>query len=141
MHFAAGQVVYTGSSSMDVRLTLQQTHKARPSIIALFTFVARDPTTEKATRINPLIPQTSEQKQWFDERAQAAAARKAARKAAQASVGGKTNASGAAAGAELTESEKRTAWAENLLSEARLLNRMPGANSQLSEIDDIMYCD
>lgn len=99
-----------------------------PNIIALFTFVARDPTTQKATKINKLVPQTSEQQIWFDERAQAAHARKAARKAAET-----MGASGGVGGTSNLENvAKRRAWTQRLLSEARLMNRMPGVSHQFS---------
>lgn len=122
---AAGQVVYTGSSSMDVRLILKQAHLDHPSMIALITFVARDPSTQKATKINPVVPQNAEQKQWFDERARIAEARKAARKAA-ADMTQNCCTAGSAAQAGLGDLEKRQEWSQGLLAEARLINRMPG---------------
>lgn len=52
--------------------------------MALFTFVARNPLTQKSTQLNPLQPQTAEEKQLFQERQQVADARKAARSASAA---------------------------------------------------------
>lgn len=52
--------------------------------MALFTFVARNPLTQKSTQLNPLQPQTSEEKQLFEERQQVADARRAARNASAA---------------------------------------------------------
>lgn len=117
---AAGQVVYTGSSSLDIRLTLGQTHRDAPSITALVTFVARDPATGRATRVNPLVPDTDEQRRWYAERQEVARARKAARAAASAAPGG------AAGGPD--EHATRRAWAQRLLTEARAMRTMPGAH-------------
>jgi acyl-coenzyme A thioesterase 9 len=83
----AGQVVYTGSSSIDIRLTLQQLGTSDPSLVALFTFVARDPSTKHAARVNPVLPGTDLEKMWFLERQQLAAARRAARKSLKESEG------------------------------------------------------
>lgn len=55
---------------------------ADPSVVALFTFVARDPVTGKAMRINRLAPGTELERARFAERQAVADARKAARKAA-----------------------------------------------------------
>ena len=128
-----------------MRLILQQAHLDHPSIVALVTFVARDPVTQKATKINPLVPQTSEQKQWFEERAAAAQARKAARKAAESMVascgtaaGSGLKARGGAAGQ--AEVEQRRAWAQGLLAEARLMSRMPGMRPQHVVCITVVVC-
>jgi hypothetical protein len=61
-------------------LLLTQEHcKGEPSLVALFTFVARHPLTKKSTQLNALKPQTAEEKQQFEERQAVADARKAAR--------------------------------------------------------------
>ena len=61
-------------------LLLTQEHcKGEPSLVALFTFVARHPSTKKSTQLNALKPQTAEEKQQFEERQAVADARKAAR--------------------------------------------------------------
>ena len=52
--------------------------------MALFTFVARNPLTQKSTQLNPLQPQTPEEKQLFQDRQQVADARRAARNASAA---------------------------------------------------------
>ncbi|KAK9809579.1 hypothetical protein WJX73_004048 [Symbiochloris irregularis] len=76
----SGQVVWTGTSSMDIRMELKQAERGDdPSLVALFTFVARDPVTKKSTRINPLDPRMPREKELFAERQQKADARKAAR--------------------------------------------------------------
>jgi acyl-CoA hydrolase len=50
------QVVWSGRSSLDIRMELrqQQGTPAEPSLAALFSFVALDPVTKKAIPINPL---------------------------------------------------------------------------------------
>ena len=52
-----------------------------PSLIALFTFVARHPQTKKATQLNTLKPETAEERLVFEERQMVADARRAARNA------------------------------------------------------------
>ena len=54
--------------------------------MALFTFVARDPLTGKAMRINSLQPATDSDRAHFAERQEVAQQRRAARKAASAAV-------------------------------------------------------
>lgn len=61
-------------------LLLTQEHfKGEPSLVALFTFVARHPLTKKSTQLNALKTQTAEEKQQFEERQAVADDRKAAR--------------------------------------------------------------
>lgn len=61
-------------------MSIMQEHcQGEPSLVALFTFVARNPLTQKSTQLNPLQPQTPEEKQLFQERQQVADARRAAR--------------------------------------------------------------
>ena len=57
------------------------------SLVALFTFVARDPATLKSMEINSLIPSTDAEKSWFEEREALAQSRRAARKASKQSSG------------------------------------------------------
>ena len=52
-----------------------------PSLVALFTFVARHPQTKKATELNKLKPETAEENVVFEERQMVADARRAARNA------------------------------------------------------------
>ena len=54
----SGRVVWTGASSLDIRMELVQAGQLQLS--ALFTFVARDPLSGKACRINPVQPQTQQ---------------------------------------------------------------------------------
>ena len=111
---------------MDIRLTLHQPPSTDPSIVALFTFVARDPNTQKATAVNPLVPQTSEQRRRFEERSEIAKALKAARKAAaaQGGHGGHNGVKGHA-----SQQSSRREWANELLAEARRMSRMPGVHA------------
>ena len=60
---------------------IQEHCESEPSLVALFTFVARHPLTQKSTQLNPLKPQTPKEKQLFAERQAVADARKAARNA------------------------------------------------------------
>jgi acyl-coenzyme A thioesterase 9 len=118
----AGQVVYTGSSSIDIRLTLQQLGTSDPSLVALFTFVARDPSTKRAARVNPVLPGTDLEKTWFLERQQLAAARKAARKSLKESGPG----SEAHLGADPSQ-RAAVERAAALVEEALAARVMPGA--------------
>ena len=63
---------------------MQEPTQDEPSLVALFTFVGRNPLTQKSTQLNPVQPQTPEEKQLFQERQQVADARKAARNASAA---------------------------------------------------------
>ena len=125
-------MVYTGTSSMDIRLTLLQGPRTEPRITALFTFVARDPNTQKATKVPPLVPQTSEQRQRFQERSQIAKELKAARKAAaaQGGLGGRHDVYGDGQGSSAAgQQAKRREWANELLAEATRMSRMPGEHA------------
>ncbi|KAL3154228.1 hypothetical protein ABBQ32_013731 [Trebouxia sp. C0010 RCD-2024] len=112
----SGQVVWTGKSAMDIRMQLTQEHcQGEPSLVALFTFVARNPLTQKSTQLNPLQPQTAEETQLFQERQQVADARRAARNVS------------AAEQQDATIAQRR--WAETLLAEARAMTDMPSLTS------------
>lgn len=54
----SGRVVWTGSSSMDIAMELEQA--GQQQLTALFTFVARDPVTGKPAAVPALQPQTAE---------------------------------------------------------------------------------
>lgn len=60
-------------------MIVQASCRDSPSLVALFTFVARDPVTNKATQVNPVDPQTEADKASFAERQQVADDRKAQR--------------------------------------------------------------
>ncbi len=54
----SGRVVWTGTSSMDLAIELEQAGQQQLS--ALFTFVAREPLTGAPCRIPSVLPQTPE---------------------------------------------------------------------------------
>lgn len=72
---AAGRVVWTGKSSLDIAIEIRQDGVTQME--ALFTFVARDQETGKAHSINPLKPETTEDKDVFCLRQRGYDARKA----------------------------------------------------------------
>lgn len=77
-----GKVIWTGTSSMDIQMELHRgscNDPQEPSIVALFTFVARDALTGRSHKVNPLIPQTAEERHVFYDRQKIAEDRKAAR--------------------------------------------------------------
>jgi hypothetical protein len=51
-----GRVVWTGSSSVDIRMELEQAGQLQ--LTALFTFVARDMLTNRPHPISPLTPKS-----------------------------------------------------------------------------------
>ena len=61
---------------------------------ALFSFVARDAKTLKATEVNPLQPASDADKELFRQRHELAQSRKAARKREQESPGKSSSAAG-----------------------------------------------
>jgi hypothetical protein len=63
-----------------------QGETSEPSLVALFTFVARDPLTGKAMAINSLQPDTDSDRALFDERQRIANQRRATRKATSTPV-------------------------------------------------------
>jgi acyl-coenzyme A thioesterase 9 len=73
---AAGRVVWTGKSSLDISIEITQ--DGVNQMEALFTFVARDQETGKAHPINPLKPETTEDREVFCVRQRNYDARKAA---------------------------------------------------------------
>lgn len=76
-----GRVIWTGRSSLDILLELIQ--EGATVIRALFTFVARQALGNGPQAVNPLVPQTPEDKERFDSRQRVADERKAARAAHQ----------------------------------------------------------
>lgn len=75
-----GRVVWTGSSSMDIQIDLEQAGERQ--LTALFTFVARDVLSNKAHPITPLAPRTKADQERFCERQRESQRRRAARAAA-----------------------------------------------------------
>lgn len=60
-------------------MRVQKAHWDEPSLVAWFTFVARDPITQKAMKVSPVVPQTPLEKGWYAERQAIADERRAAR--------------------------------------------------------------
>ncbi|EFJ45017.1 hypothetical protein VOLCADRAFT_106173 [Volvox carteri f. nagariensis] len=84
-----GQVVWTGKSSLDIRMQLFQAHHApQSSLEALFSFVHLDPVTGKAAPVAPLRPESTSDLDVFQQRQAVADARRAARQQAQLQQGG-----------------------------------------------------
>ncbi len=75
-----GQISWVGSSSMEIFMTVAC--EGRVWCSAKFTFVARDPTSGKATTIVPLLPETNDEKNLFEAGARAAVHKKSLRKMA-----------------------------------------------------------
>lgn len=80
-----GRVVWTGSSSMDIQIDLEQAGERQ--LTALFTFVARDVLSNKAHPITPLAPRTKADQERFCERQRESQRRRAARAAAAGGAG------------------------------------------------------
>ncbi|KAI7836532.1 hypothetical protein COHA_009597 [Chlorella ohadii] len=111
-----GRVVWTGSSSMDIQIDLEQAGQRQ--LTALFTFVARDVLTNKSHPITPLAPRTKPDQERFCERQRAAQQRRAARQAA-AGGGGQLH---RALHSLRPEAER---WAEQLLATAKNKQDLP----------------
>ncbi|GBF87343.1 acyl-coenzyme A thioesterase, mitochondrial [Raphidocelis subcapitata] len=85
----AGRVVWTGRSSLDIRITATQAGPYRaddPSLVAVFSFVSLQDGKPRA--VPPLAPDTEEEKAWAGQRQAVADARKAARAAAAGGAAG-----------------------------------------------------
>ena len=94
-----GKVVWTGNASMDIAIEVHQARDTKaissgndetnqasePVMAALFTFVARDPLTERSRKVNPLKPRSQEEFDTFQARQAVATRRKALRAAAKTS--------------------------------------------------------
>lgn len=87
----SGEVVYVGSSSMEIRMKVHQNSGAQessgPSLQADFAFVARDPVTQRAARVNPLACETEDEKATATEVGERVGREKAQRKALQLDPG------------------------------------------------------
>lgn len=62
----SGQVTWTGTSSMEIRMLCHQGESNREWLEAFVTFVTLDPHTHKPVPIPPLIPQTAEERAHFE---------------------------------------------------------------------------
>ncbi|PSC69493.1 Acyl-coenzyme A thioesterase mitochondrial [Micractinium conductrix] len=126
----SGRVVWTGTSSMDIRLELEQ--GGGQQLSALVTFVARDPVSGKPTTITSVRPEGVEDVALFEERGRINAARKAERKQQAA--------------ARHHVSAEVEQWAEELLTAARTKRDLPAladANHLLMEetsLDNTFTC-
>ena len=74
----SGQVTWTGTSSMEIRMqcTDESSTDDKEWLEAYVTFVTLDPATKKPIKIPPVIPQTDEEKIMFEQGAARAAAKK-----------------------------------------------------------------
>ncbi len=82
------QVVWTGRSSLDIRMQLTQAgaHPPdEPSLVAVFSFVSL--ANAKPSPVPQLTPATEGERGWFEERQAVADARRAQRAAAAAAGG------------------------------------------------------
>ncbi|GIL65940.1 hypothetical protein Vafri_19567 [Volvox africanus] len=79
-----GQVVWTGKSSLDIRMQLFQAHHVpHPSLEALFSFVHLDSATRKAAPVPTMLPGSPADVDFFCQRQAVADARRTARQQAQ----------------------------------------------------------
>ncbi|KAK3086446.1 hypothetical protein FSP39_018538 [Pinctada imbricata] len=64
-----GNVTWAGTSSMEITMNLEQEDDDGwvPYLVAKFLMVARNPITKKSAPINPLQPETDEEKRLFEE--------------------------------------------------------------------------
>lgn len=115
---ASGKVVWTGRTSLDLALDVSQDGVSQ--IDALFTFVARDPVSNKPHSINPLKPEISDDKEVFCTRQRAADARK--KLAIMESIGQQRN--------DLTPEQR--AFAQSLLDAARTLKDLPALSDPMT---------
>ena len=79
--YLSGKVTWVGSSSMEIRMKMSANEDGSDEWLeAYFTFVTLHPTTKKAIKISPLIPETDEERVHFELGAVKAQAKRAARK-------------------------------------------------------------
>ena len=79
--YLSGRVTWVGSSSMEIRMKISTNEGGSDEWLeAYFTFVTLDPTTKKAIKIAPLIPETEEERVNFELGAVKAQAKREARK-------------------------------------------------------------
>ncbi|EFN56026.1 hypothetical protein CHLNCDRAFT_145454 [Chlorella variabilis] len=121
-----GRVAWTGTSSMDIRMELEQGGKQQ--LTALFTFVARDALSGKPFAINSLEPQSQQDRELFEQRLRINQERKAARK----------RSAGSGSGGKLQHvSAEAERWAEQLLAAAKTKRDLPAlADANLLLMDD-----
>jgi len=85
-----GRVNWVGRSSMEIGMVASAEGATTPFLEAAFTFVARDPSTNRAARINPLVvaPDGSDEARRFALAQERDATRKRVRAASKANVHG-----------------------------------------------------
>jgi len=77
----SGQVTWTGTSSMEIRMQCtDESSSDNEWLEAYVTFVTLDASTKKPTKIPPILPQTEEEKSMFEQGAARAATKKRRRK-------------------------------------------------------------
>ena len=110
----SGQVTWTGRSSMEIGMRAVSSWATEPFLEASFTFVARDPTTNRPASINPLqVAEGSDEAARFALGARRDAQRKQLRQQAKANVYGHSL------------SEETIAHAHDLLQQSESLLSMP----------------
>ncbi|KAL7438375.1 hypothetical protein ACHAXM_006215 [Skeletonema potamos] len=113
--YLSGKVTWVGSSSMEIRMKISTNEDGSDEWLeAYFTFVTLNPTTKKAIKISPLIPETDEERSNFELGAMKAQAKREARKN-KIQIGRQLS----------DESLQIDALAAKLLEEAGPLLRMP----------------
>jgi acyl-coenzyme A thioesterase 9 len=72
----SGQVTWTGTSSMEIRMQCMDADSKDVWLEAFVTYVTLDPQTKKPMRIPPILPETAQEEQFFQEGAARAALKK-----------------------------------------------------------------
>lgn len=123
-----GRVVWTGSSSLDIRMALTQAGGLHApcdaSLVAIFSFVLLE-GGRPAPRVPPLAPQTPQERAWFAERQAIADARRRQRRRQEeaAGSGGGGHADGGVTTAGLPPAARR--HLDELVAAAGLVRDMP----------------
>ena len=106
-----GEVIWTGSSSLEVQMCVRACSEEEPWLKAFFTYVARDIHTGKATPISQLAPETPEETRNFEGAAERQALKKRLRKQAS--------------GADAAAAARISAAAEALLKQSAAILSLP----------------
>jgi acyl-coenzyme A thioesterase 9 len=136
----SARVVWSGSSSLDVRMEVRQPEEEGdgasappsassanpPSLVALFSYVALDRATRRPVRVPAFVPATDEERAWFEERRVVAEARRRQRQQAKEQQGGQQGAAGAAAPTTTTPTKDDP--------RAELLRRFAAAAARLDDL-------
>lgn len=72
----SGQVTWTGTSSMEIRMQCMDAENRDVWLEAFVTYVTLDPHTKKPMRIPPILPETTQEEQFFQEGSARAALKK-----------------------------------------------------------------